>query len=392
MDQEWIVWGSELSPFALKLRALCRFKGLKHRFLPADDGFVEALRYECRRRLLVAGLLKLTAPKMTTLDEFPLVPYLFGPNGENLYESTAIAHWLDSTLDTPAIVPTDPVKAFVVCLIDDFFDEWGLYLVHHNRWKVAALENDAGQRLGEEQKALFLPAMRRRFGRWFAARQTRRLPYLFSVAPEGFKIDGVIAERQPRSRDGFPATHQLLEDSFDRILQAIEPIFRHRSSLLGDGFTLADASLYGQLGMNLADSEIAHQLEVKAPATHAWLSQIHSGNLPDGEPKPASIPADLKPLLTEIARVYFPLMQQNETAYQRISGNAKAQFNERAFWKNQSLYQGELDGHPYKAVVKTFQVASWRVVCETWRGLNPEQRQAVLELLPSGSTDAFGKV
>jgi hypothetical protein len=184
----------------------------------------------------------------------------------------------------------------------------------------------------------------------------------------------------------------LLEDSFDRILQAIEPIFSHRSSLLGDGFTLADASLYGQLGMNLADSEIAHQLEVKAPATHAWLSQIHSGNLPDGEPKPASIPADLKPLLTEIARVYFPLMQQNETAYQRISGNAKAQFNERAFWKNQSLYQGELDGHPYKAVVKTFQVASWRVVCETWRGLNPEQRQAVLELLPSGSTDAFGKV
>ena len=41
MRAPWIVWGSELSPFTLKLLLLCRTAGLPHRFLPTEGRFGE---------------------------------------------------------------------------------------------------------------------------------------------------------------------------------------------------------------------------------------------------------------------------------------------------------------------------------------------------------------
>ena len=88
---------------------------------------------------------------MSAEDEFPLVPFLFGPDGENLYDSTAIAEWFDQRTEASRrLLPDDPVAHFVAALIDDYADEFGLYMVHHNRWKVSALDNDASARLVRE--------------------------------------------------------------------------------------------------------------------------------------------------------------------------------------------------------------------------------------------------
>ena len=135
----------------------------------------------------MAGRLPLTWPQMTELDEFPLVPFLFGPGGENLYDSSAIALWLDGHGPHPneratALVPVDdPALRFAVRLIDEALDEVGLYLVHHNRWVVSARDNDAGARLAREMRPLLGP-LAPLVGHFFPARQVRRLPYLFSVA------------------------------------------------------------------------------------------------------------------------------------------------------------------------------------------------------------------
>ena len=73
-DDGWVLWGSELSPFALKVDPLLRFTGAPSRWMPASAHFFEALRFDRRRRRLVAGRLPLTWPRTTELDEFPLVP------------------------------------------------------------------------------------------------------------------------------------------------------------------------------------------------------------------------------------------------------------------------------------------------------------------------------
>lgn len=370
----WIVWTSELSPFGLKVILLCRYHSLDFRVLPEQGSTAERIKYSLRRELLTRGVLPLTWPRMTADDEFPLVPFLFGPDGENLYDSSAIAEWFDQRTETSRrLLPDDPLAHFVTALIDDYADEFGLYMVHHNRWKVSALDNDASERLVRE---LGIPELLKRpvMARW-QRRQTERLPYLFSVAPEGFHLDGMSADIQPPSIPGFPATHALLEDAFERLIGILDTLLSQRPFVLGERMTLADAALYGQLGMNLSDPSACRWMQSRAPALHAWLLRLHRGDSTlleaCGE---LQIDAALEPLLVEIGRVFVPLMQQNLQACERWQMHGEVLFNEPAFDAGRSLYFGEIDGHDFRHVAKTFQAKVWRQRIMEWQAL-PEVAQ-----------------
>lgn len=157
--EPWVLWSPSLSPYALKVEALLRRAGVPHRWLPESGTRMEALRHLNRRRRVVGGSLPLTWPRLTELDEFPQVPFLFGPEGENLYDSSAIGAWL---AQRPGAIPAarallpddDPAVRFAVRLLDEALDEVGLYLVHHNRWVFAARDNGAGLRLAREMRPL----------------------------------------------------------------------------------------------------------------------------------------------------------------------------------------------------------------------------------------------
>lgn len=383
---DWLIWGSELSPYALKLALCCRQAGLPHRFLPEQGGWAENWRCVQRVEKLKRRRLPLTWPVMSEDDEFPLVPYLFGPQGENLYDSSAIAEWLDRDRpESERLIPADPLAAFVVRLMDDYADEWGLYLVHHQRWKVSARDNDAGARLAREYRFQLGP-LQPLMARWFSARQTRRLPYLFSVAPEGFTIPGLPQRRQPPSRDGFPATHALLEAAFLRLTTLLDTLLAERPYVLGARFTLADAALYGQLAMNLADPSTARDLQARTPRLYRWLTTLHHGAPAESDVRqPLRMDAALKPLLAEIARIHLPLMQQNAAAHQCLKAEGQARFNEAAFNAGQALYSGLLDGQPFRSVVKSFQTRGWRDCCTRWASLEPETQTQIAQLMPGCS-------
>ena len=385
MTVEWAVLGSELSPFTLKLLAMCRYKGLACRHLPDEGGWLENLRIQLRKERLVRGRLPLTWPKFTEEDEFPLVPFLFGPQGENLYDSSAIGEWLNQRNASPPLIPQDPATAFCVRLLDEFADEWMLYLVHHYRWKVSAADNDAGARLAREMRTITL-GWRWPVRHFFSPRQVRRLPYLFSVAPAGYRVEGLPQNRQPPSREGFPPTHALLEGSYRRTLLALEDILAGQSFLFGDAPTLADFSIYGQVGMNLADPTASRFIAETAPRVHTWVSRIHT---PSPQPSPPAtgereylLRPSLSPLLAEVCRVYVPLMQQNAAACERFKQQGGRVFNERAFNAGRCLYGGTLDGMPYRSVAKSFQAKTWRRICDAWQALQPPDRGRVEALLP----------
>lgn len=383
-ERPWIIWGSELSPFTLKLIRLFRHARIPFRFLPIEGGWLENMRYGLRIEKLKRGHLPLTWPLMTAEDEFPLVPFLFGPDGENLYDSSAIAHWLDQRLPpSRRTIPDDEAAAFIVRLIDDYADEFGLYMVHHNRWKVSASDNDAGKRMAHEFRFLTGPLQILQ-ARWFSARQTRRLPYLFSVAPSGFHIDGLRAGRQPPSRVGFPPTHDLLERSFERLLNILEVLLSNRSFVLGERFTLADASLYGQLGMNLSDPSADRWMRERAPHLHRWLTALHGV---EAEPihnlDGLKIDAELRPLLAEICRTHVPLMRQNAAAYKAFKASDSKRFNEAAFDAGECLYDGTIDGHAFRSVVKSFQDKVWKDCLGAWARLGPDALAKVEGLLPA---------
>jgi glutathione S-transferase len=358
--------------------------------MPRQGRFAEALRYQRRRGALVAGRAPLTWPEMGPLDEFPLVPFLFGPNGENLYDSSAIAEWLDrETGPASWLIPDEgPALHFAVRLIDEALDEVGLYLVHHNRWVVAARDNGAGERLADEMRPL-ASVMSRVLARQFPVRQVRRLPYLFSVAdPADRSYDDLPRRLRPPAREGFPPTHGLLERAYLELLDAVEPVVAARPFLFGDRFTLADASLYGQLGMNRTDASAWRALRSRAPATAAWIDRLAVGDF-SGHRAAGRLEVDaaLHPLLDWVGRTFVSLMQQNEAAYETHLAAGATRFNEAGFDGGESLYDGELLGEPFRSVAKTFQVAVWRRLRTEWSALEPAVRSRftfeVGEVLPA---------
>jgi glutathione S-transferase len=379
---KYTIWGSVLSPFSLKVRAMCDFAQVDYQWLPADGSVIQGLRFNRRVRRVKAGRLPLTYPPRDELDEYPLVPFLFGDDRSNVYDSTAIAEWLDAHhgTDTRRLIPRDPACELVARLIDDHFDEFGLYVAHHHRWVSSAKDNDAGERVANEM-ARALPALgRRRLAGWFARRQVRRLPYLFSVALDGYRVEGLPQGLTPPSLAGFPETHTLLDQAFHRSLELVESVLQERPFLFGSRFTLADASVYGELGMNTSDPSAERVIRAQAPTVRAWLETIHNRGAAafnDGdEPAPAAIEV-LAPLLEEIARIHIPLMEQNERAYERHKTAGQTRFNEAAFNRGEALYDGELLGHPFRSVVKTFQVKGWRRLKARYLRLEAAHRAAL---------------
>jgi glutathione S-transferase len=305
------------------------------------------------------------------MDEYPAVPY-YSLDGKNFYyDSTGLALHLDSlNLPPHPIVPKDAGTGYLCRLIDDAFDEFGLYMVHHNRWVVSAKTNVMADTTVRELRAVLPPPALSGLKKKLARRQVRRCPYLFSVAPPGYEC-GMPGALTPPSRAGFPPTHELLDTAWRRYLSAVEGILAHQPFLLGERFTLADASAYGQLGMNLADGRAADLLQEYAPRTFQWLCMIRDGGHRGSDGKIGTTKL-LNPLLQCIAETFIPLMQQNEVAYDKAVARGQHLFNEAAFDRGEALYDGKLMGHPFRSVVKTFQVVSWRALCQQWQSLDPD--------------------
>ncbi len=390
---DYIVWGPELSPFLLKLESLLAYAGLPFRRLPRDGGRFETLRVAHRVATAKRARTAFRPPRLDPLDEYPLVPFLLTPDGGVLYDSSALAHWIDERY-APAFgpcVPVAPAAAFVAHLIDEAFDEVGLYLVHHHRWVVAARDNGAGTRLAAEYRPLLPPGTGRFFAAWFARRQVRRLPYLFSVAPAGFAVDGLPAGLTPPSRAGFPPTHALLVEIWQRWVDGVEHALATGPYLLGERFTVADASVHGQLSMNLTDPSAARALRRRGPRTYDWLCAIRDGRhaVAGGA---ITLDARLTPLLGAILDVFPPLMRANAQAHADAYARGERLFNEAAFDRGRALYEGTLLGHPFRAVAKSFQVRVWNEVRAAWGAL-PMPGRTLVAALVAGERDveaAFG--
>lgn len=375
-------WGLTASPYQLKMQSLADFAELPWQRLPGQGNLLKNLGF--LRRLGKAQKAKtiLRFPaRVDGMDEYPAVPYYTLDGSTLYYDSSGLAQHLDTLgINRQTLLPQSAALRFLCKLIDEAFDEFGLYMVHHNRWVTSADTNVMGETTAREM-AHWLPApVRHNIARKLSRRQCRRLPYLFSVAPPDLNsaVEGAIT---PPQRAGFPATHALLDRAWRDYLAAMEQLLTQQPYLLGERFTLADASAYGQLGMNLVDGKAADLIQELAPRTYQWLNMIdrreHRGC--EGELK---VTDSLKPLLQSITETFVPLMQQNEVAYEAALAKGQRLFNEAAFDRGEALYDGELMGQPFRAVVKTFQVVTWRELCEEWRALNDDTRLEITERFP----------
>jgi len=383
---EDIIWGVELSCFTLKVQACLQHAHRPYRRLPDQGTYLEntkimlSLEYAKHKKLVTRF------PSFEEdLDEYPAVPYHSKDGKHFQYDSSSIASWLDSINQGQHsnLFPKDNLMNFVACLIDEAFDEFGLYLVHHMRWVGSAKSNVMGKLLGKEYRHALPPGGRRLLSKHFPKRQVRRCPYLFSVSPIQYH-SGMSKELTPPSREGFPETHNLLNESWVQYLKGMEAILSEQPYLLGHQFTIADASAYGQLGMNLVDPEAAEKIRQIAPITFKWLNNIYQGKHikhANDEDHKLYLNDALKPLLNTIMSTFSALMIQNSQAYEMAKKNNITIFNEAAFNQGIALYDGQLRGYPFRSVVKTFQVRTWKALCDKWAMLSKSEQTELKEMI-----------
>jgi hypothetical protein len=87
----------------------------------------------------------------------------------------------------------------------------------------------------------------------------------------------------------------------------MESLLEAQPFILGDRFSIADASAYGQLSMNLIDPSTAQALRQRALRTYAWLVSIRDGEH-IGTRGRLYLSGAIKPLLTIIMKTFVPLM------------------------------------------------------------------------------------
>jgi len=378
---EFDLWGSKLSPFSNKAEACLSYAGKSYRRLPAESGKIRNLLVVKKIERAKKKRTIFRYPKMTSLDEYPLVPFLLEPSGGIQYDTSGMSRWLDERSDTgPRLWPEDPSLSFIAHLIDEAFDEFVLYILHHQRWVVSIKSTWATKELYKEFKNVpFLPRPDQ-FMLGFAKRQIKRLPYTMSVAPSGYQAS-VPDDFTPPVKEGWPETHTMLSCAWERYLHGLETVLTQQPWLLGERFTIADASVFGGLEALQFEPDTLADIEQRAPATWRWVKRIRAGEhvARAGE---LAWSDRLIPLLNIIMETFVPLMQQNETAYKAWLDKGETLFNEAAHDQGRALYEGKLLGYPFRMVVKTFQVQVWRDIVSELSTFNIGQRTELKRKLP----------
>lgn len=267
--------GSTASPYAIKLRALMRYRRIPFDWI--------VMTKELRRQ--------------TAHLRPNLIPVLQYPDGTFRGETSTLAHDLEARHEGRSVLPPDRALAFLCDLLEDLADEWAVKPLFLYRWwdpeDQAYVSRWAGQEWSTSEAATGSAEEIDEFRR----RQISRMPVL-----------GATAENKP-----------LLEESYRRILAAFEPHVGMTNYLFGSRPSLADLAWFGQLSEMATDPTPMRILRERAPFTDHWVRRLDDASGVDGEwyPRERVLNGWLEALLRIAGELYLPFLVANAEAFAR---------------------------------------------------------------------------
>lgn len=256
------IFGSELSPYSVKVRSYFRFKDLPHEWLlrtPANQA--EFQKYA----------------------KLPLVPLVVTPEGEGVQDSTPIIERFEKANPEPSLMPKDGTLAFLSALLEEYGDEWGNKWMFHYRW---AYQPDA----------------------WSTAER---------IALQMMGAQGTLAVAQARAavaermvpRIGFVGSNEktrpLIEASFKRALGLLEAHLANRTYVMGGRPSMADFGLWGQLYEAATDPTPGAIMRASSPEVVAWVRRMLQPKVEGEFETWGTLAPTLMPLLTEEVGAWF---------------------------------------------------------------------------------------
>jgi len=231
MTDVYRVFGAEMSPYSVKVRAYFRYKGIPHQWIlrnaesQADYGQYAKL---------------------------PIIPLVVTLQGVGIQDSTPIIDKMEMLFPQPSINPDDGVASFISELIEEFGDEWGNKWMFHYRWtrdvdQISSAGRIARMRApqsGEDAHAAMLHQVR--------ARMAERLWFVGSN----------------------DVTAPQIETGFTEMLALLDSHLEQRPYLFGGRPAYGDFGLWGQLYEMWTDPTAGALIEGCAPHVLDWVHRM----------------------------------------------------------------------------------------------------------------------
>lgn len=266
------IFGSEMSPYSVKVRSCFRYKGLTHQWLLRNASNQDEYARHAK---------------------IPLIPLVVTPSDEGLQDSTPIIERIEALHPQPSIHPTEPVAAFISALLEEFGDEWGNKWMFHYRWARDVDQVSAAGRIARAMQPRTEHAQHVEMTAQIRARMVGRVWFVGSnemTAPQ-------------------------IEASFEVALDQLEAHLMTRPYLFGGRPAFADFGLWGQLYCAWTDPTAGALIEARVPAVLAWIHRMLWPRV-EGDFEPwSSLAPTLEPLLESmVGRLFLPWSVANANA------------------------------------------------------------------------------
>ena len=278
MSGVYRIFGSEMSPYSVKVRSYFRYKQLPHRWIVRNAA---------------------NAGEFSKYAKIPVIPLVVTPDDRGVQDSTPIIEQIEAANPEPPIQPADPALAFVSALIEEFGDEWANKWMFHYRWV-----RDVDQIASAGRIAL-------------------------SIAPDADETawQGMAAKIRERmtGRVWFVGSNEqnapFIEETLHAALAQLDAHLADRPYLLGARPSLADFGLWGQFYCMWTDPTTGALIEARAPNALAWIQRMLWPRAEGAFESWATLEATLAPILRDqVGRLFLPWSVANAMA---IGANAE---------------------------------------------------------------------
>ena len=300
MADPYRVVGSLGSPYSMKMRAIVRYRRLPHIWQLRDA----AIRTETAQ----------VRPQLVPMVRFP-------DDGIWRVDSTPIAYELEQRHGERSILPDDRAHRFLSDLIEDMADEWLTKAMFHYRWYYAADRRFASWWIATDQLSASAVARdeREAFAREFNDRQVSRMAMV-----------GCTEENRP-----------VIEESYARILSALEPCVGQQAFLFGTRPSLADFGLFGQLKTLADDPTPRNEMIERAPTVLHWVRQLDdlSGIEGTWQADESQLSPAVEGLLQVAGDSYLPFLAANAAASETGAEEVRLTIRDKPFAQPPFRYQ-----------------------------------------------------
>ncbi len=271
MAAPYRIFGSEMSPYSVKVRSYFRFKGVPHEWVPRNADSDEAYKRYAK---------------------LPIVPTVATPEDEGLQDSTPILEAIEARFPEPSMHPADPALAFLSALLEEFGDEWGNKLMFHHRWYADVDQAASAQTLA-------------------------RLSLPHGTAEQVAERTKMVRERMT-GRGHFvgssDANAPLITAYYLELLDLLEPHLATRKYLFGARPSFGDFGLSAQLYECSVDPTCGGMIRARGPAVLDWCHRMLEPRVDGTFEVWESLKPTMAPLLAYVGRYFLHWSTANAAA------------------------------------------------------------------------------